>query len=60
LGPALQGEGEGLMTSIISGNRMSELIQAQIESGQMGELGYIHPIPQGMIIFLNEIKHLTT
>ncbi len=27
LGPALQGEGEGLMASIISGNRMSELLQ---------------------------------
>ena len=35
LGPALQGEGEGLLTAIISGNLMSEQIQAQIESGQV-------------------------
>jgi ryanodine receptor 2 len=48
LGPALQGEGEGLLTSIVSGNRMSEQIQAQIETGQMNqELGYFHPVPQG-------------
>lgn len=47
LGPALQGEGEGLLASIVSGNQMSEQIQAQIESGQMGELGYMHPVPQG-------------
>ena len=47
LGPALQGEGEGLLTSIISGNLMSEQIQAQIETGQIGELGYTHPVPQG-------------
>jgi ryanodine receptor 2 len=35
------------MTSIISGNRMSEQIQQQIETGQMSELGYMHPVPQG-------------
>jgi len=32
LGPALQGEGEGLMASIISGNKMSESIQVHFYS----------------------------
>ena len=47
LGPALRGEGEGLKSSVVSGNQMSEQIQLQIESGQMTELGYMHPVPQG-------------
>ena len=47
LGPALRGEGEGLKSAIISGNHMSEQIQFQIASGQMTELGYMHPVPLG-------------
>ena len=48
LGPALRGEGEGLLSSIVSGNEMSEQIQEQINTGrQIPELGYIHPAPLG-------------
>ena len=47
LGPALRGEGEGLKSAVMSGNLMSEQIHFQIESGQMTELGYMHPVPQG-------------
>ncbi len=46
LGPALQGEGEGLQSAVVSGNLMSEQIQHQIATGQMTELGYMHPAPQ--------------
>lgn len=47
LGPALRGEGEGLKSSIVTGNLMSEQIQTQLKTGQMTELGYMHPVPQG-------------
>ena len=47
LGPALRGEGEGLKSAVMSGNLMSEQIHFQIESGQITELGYMHPVPQG-------------
>ena len=46
LGPALRGEGEGLLSAVMSGNVMSEQIQAQINTGrQIPELGFIHPAP---------------
>ena len=42
LGPALRGEGEGLLSAVMSGNVMSEQIQAQINTGrQIPELGFI-------------------
>ena len=48
LGPALRGEGEGLLSAIMSGNQMSEQIQQQINTGmQVPELGFIHPAPLG-------------
>lgn len=46
LGPALRGEGEGLLSAIESGNRMSEQIQQQIAtSKRVPELGFVHPVP---------------
>ena len=46
LGPALRGEGEGLLSAVVTGNTMSENIQLQLETGrQIPELGFIHPAP---------------
>jgi len=43
LGPALRGEGEGLLSAIMSGNSMSEEIKRIVDAGQVGG----HPLPQG-------------
>ena len=46
LGPALKGEGEGLLAAVVSGNTMSIHIQRQLETGrQVPELGFVHPVP---------------
>ena len=49
LGPALRGEGEGLMSAIITGNKLSEDIAEFFKSGittaEMG--GQAHPQPIG-------------
>ena len=47
LGPALRGEGEGLLSAIESGNKMSEEIQQLIETGQAENLNFTHPMPIG-------------
>lgn len=51
LGPALRGEGEGLLKAIIEANKMSERIadrrKMQDEAeGQMGNGGFNHPLPE--------------
>lgn len=51
LGPALRGEGEGLLKAIVEANKMSERIsdrrKMQDEAeGQMGNGGFNHPLPE--------------
>lgn len=46
LGPALRGEGEGLLSAIESGNKMSEQIQQLITNGEAKGLEFSHPAPQ--------------
>ena len=47
LGPALRGEGEGLMAAIISGNetseRIAELVKANVSTNP--QTGFSHPLP---------------
>lgn len=47
LGPALRGEGEGLMAAIISGNetseRIAELVKANVSTNP--QTGFAHPLP---------------
>ena len=43
LGPALRGEGEGLLAAVISGNAMSEQIRQLVDGGR-ADGG--HPLPQ--------------
>lgn len=52
LGPALRGEGEGLMQAIVEANKMSEKIanrrKMQDEAeGQIVGLSFVHPLPEG-------------
>lgn len=52
LGPALRGEGEGLLKAIIDANKMSEKIaerrKMQDEAeGTISGLGFSHPLPEG-------------
>ncbi|XP_055318049.1 ryanodine receptor isoform X5 [Sitodiplosis mosellana] len=52
LGPALRGEGEGLLRAIIDANKMSERIsdrrKLQDEAeGTMNGLNFVHPLPEG-------------
>ena len=48
LGPALQGEGEGLLSAIISGNTMSEQVGAHIRAAEAGrQSDFNHPLPAG-------------
>ncbi|CAB4064635.1 RYR2 [Lepeophtheirus salmonis] len=44
LGPALRGEGEGLLSAIRSGNTLSEQITNQIETGRQ-TMAFRHPVP---------------
>jgi ryanodine receptor 2 len=48
LGPALRGEGEGLMSAIISSNEMSERISEMVKTNTMRNpaTGFSHPLPQ--------------
>lgn len=50
LGPALRGEGEGLMRAIVDANIMSEKIadrrKLQDDGDPTGGLGFIHPLPE--------------
>lgn len=51
LGPALRGEGEGLLRAIVDANKMSEKIadrrKLQDEAeGQMTGLNFVHPMPE--------------
>lgn len=51
LGPALRGEGEGLLRAIVDANRMSERIadrrKMQDEAeGTMSGLNFVHPLPE--------------
>lgn len=51
LGPALRGEGEGLLRSIVDANKMSEKIsdrrKLQDEAeGTMSGLNFVHPLPE--------------
>lgn len=52
LGPALRGEGEGLLRAIVDANKMSEQIarrrKMQDEAeGTMSALNFVHPMPDG-------------
>lgn len=49
LGPALRGEGEGLMSAIITGNKLSEDIAEFLRSGRISAdmNGHAHPQPIG-------------
>jgi ryanodine receptor 2 len=48
LGPALQGEGEGLLSAIVSGNDMSEAVSNHIMALESGHASnYNHPLPAG-------------
>lgn len=54
LGPALRGEGEGLLRAIIDANKMSERIAARRKmqdeaeaDGTMTNLNFVHPLPDG-------------
>lgn len=52
LGPALRGEGEGLLRAIVDANKMSERIadrrKMQDEAeGTMSGLNFVHPLPDG-------------
>lgn len=52
LGPALRGEGEGLLRAIIDANKMSEKIaerrKMQDEAeGAMSNMSFVHPLPEG-------------
>lgn len=52
LGPALRGEGEGLLRAIVDANKMSEKIadrrKLQDEAeGTMGGMDFVHPLPEG-------------
>lgn len=48
LGPALQGEGEGLLSAIVSGNEMSEAVSTHIFTVESGHpSNYNHPLPAG-------------
>lgn len=50
LGPALRGEGEGLLRAIVDANIMSEKIadrrKLQDDSDPMGGLNFVHPMPE--------------
>lgn len=50
LGPALRGEGEGLLRAIVDANIMSEKIadrrKLQDDGDPTGGLGFIHPLPE--------------
>merc|ERR1712128_221856 len=46
LGPALQGEGEGLLSAVVAGNEMSEAVAAHIAASENGQVSnYNHPLP---------------
>jgi ryanodine receptor 2 len=46
LGPALQGEGEGLFSAIVQANNISEAVKGHIEAIENGRSSnYSHPIP---------------
>merc|ERR550532_3658620 len=46
LGPALQGEGEGLLSAIVAANGMSEAVAAHIRASEAGRVSnYNHPLP---------------
>ncbi|XP_023320280.1 ryanodine receptor isoform X3 [Eurytemora carolleeae] len=46
LGPALQGEGEGLLSSIVNANNMSESVSNHIKAAENGHISnYRHPLP---------------
>ena len=46
LGPALQGEGEGLFSAIVQANNISEAVKGHIEAIENGQpSNYSHPIP---------------
>lgn len=45
LGPALRGEGEGLLSAIESGNNMSEQIKQLVDTGRAVGLEFNHPLP---------------
>lgn len=55
LGPALRGEGEGLLRAIVDANKMSEKIferrklqdEAEADAEGMGGLNFVHPMPEG-------------
>lgn len=47
LGPALRGEGEGLLRAIVDANRMSEKIAKRLKQRDDSELDFVHPLPEG-------------
>ena len=48
LGPALQGECEGLLSAVVTGNDMSEKVGAHIRAAEAGrQSDYNHPLPAG-------------
>ena len=48
LGPALQGEGEGLLSAVVEANNISEQVGMHVQAAENGrQSNYRHPLPAG-------------